>query len=130
MAFSFSTVANTSHCKSPADSREPMKVLCLCQSVQGASHSPPVLLHKLFIHHLLSHLFPIKTHNSPSLKNQKLRSARCSPSNSSTQTVTPPLIQCLPAARLTQQTLSTFTAPAWETPTLRPINNGGNKGRS
>lgn len=41
---SFSAVANTSHCKSQAGSREPQRVLCTRRSVQEDSQSP-LLLH-------------------------------------------------------------------------------------
>lgn len=44
---SFGTVANTSHCKSPADSREPHRVLCVYVTVWSRGFpEPPVVLHK------------------------------------------------------------------------------------
>lgn len=57
---SFGAEANTSHCKSPADSREPQRVLCVYVTVcSGGCTEPPWCP----TNSLLTHLFPLKTHN-------------------------------------------------------------------
>lgn len=72
---SLGTVANTSHCKSPAESREPQRVLCVPHSLSKRLCSP-------YGARLPSQHSPLKTHNLSCLKSKTAeRAASVKPFN-------------------------------------------------
>lgn len=109
MAISFSTVANTSHCKSPADSREPQRFsVCTSQSVQEAPQSLRAAPQTAYC--LPFHLFSLKLTTIHFLIKNQNSGVLTAPLELINSVWTTPLIQYLPAARLTQKTLSISVA--------------------
>lgn len=123
---SFGTVANTSHCKSPADSREPRRVLCVRHSLFRRLSRGSMVLHKQPTP-LLTHLSPLKPHNqshSLKIKNSGVLIAPLELFNSGSGHHHR---QCWPATRLILKTLSVYMATARVRSIPRSLKHGGNK---
>lgn len=117
----FSAVANTSHCKSQAGSREPQRVLCTRRSVQEDSQSP-LLLHTA--DHLPSPLCSLKkpTANRLVIKNQNSGVLSAPLLLLNVGSVDGAADASPFSNKVHSKTLSVYVAAAWLTPTAQSLN--------
>lgn len=86
-----------------------------------------MLLHKQTVYHLLFHLCSLKLTTVHILIKNQNSGVLTAPLKLINSVWTTPLIQCLPATRLTQKTLRIYVATARVTPPLTYLKHGGNK---